>query len=58
MKTEKIIKDIFEKETFLNNQKASYEDLMWIFSNLILKTEFLFKVINHKSKVLIYTADF
>ena len=57
MKTKKIVRDIFRKETFLNNEKADYQDLVWICSNLVLKTGELFTVVNNRKKVMVYTDE-
>lgn len=57
MKTKKIVRDIFRKETFLNNEKADYQDLVWIFSNLVLKTDELFTVVRNRKKVMVYTEE-
>lgn len=55
MDQKKIMENMFKKETFINNIKATYEDLVWLLSNMFLKKDFLIKVINRKTRLFVYT---
>ena len=55
MNKKKLLKNIFKKETFINNIKASYQDLIWLLTNIILGKDFFTDIISKRTKLYIYT---
>lgn len=55
MDQKKIMENMFKKETFINNIKATYEDLVWLLVNIFSNKDFLRKVINKKTRLFVYT---
>ena len=53
--SKKILENIFKKETIINGFKATYEDLVWLFQNILLKNDFIKKVREFKTNVFVYT---
>lgn len=51
----KILENIFKKETFINGMKATINDLLWLFQNILLGKDFIEKVREYKTKVFVYT---
>ena len=51
----KILDNIFKKETFINGFKATYQDLLWLFQNILLGKDFISKIREYKTKVFVYT---
>ena len=47
--TKKLIDTIFEMSTYINGVLASYEDKLWLTTNLLIDKEFLkkIKLVNH-----------
>ena len=56
MKLNKVLDNIFKKETFINGVKATYQDLVWLFTNLQLGKDFLRMVRVIKNRMFIYTV--
>lgn len=52
----KILENIFKKETFINGVKATANDLLWLFHNILLGKDFIGKVREFKTKVFVYTV--
>jgi hypothetical protein len=55
MRINKILQNIFSKETFINGAKATYQDMVWLFMNVQLGKDFLKMVKVIKNKMFVYT---
>lgn len=52
---EKIIKNMFNKKTYINGVEATYKDMLWLFANLKSKKDCLKGVRVYSNKMFIYT---
>ena len=55
MNKNKLTDVVFKKEIFINDNKATYSDLIWLLVNLELDKILIKKIIKQKSKIFIKT---